>query len=128
MSQRGVITGAAIYDDHRTQLFMCNLYKDSEDAGDESPTFNSVSVGTLNMNTFSSLQEGELPNQVSAPFEVPHFPIEQIENKLLMQRQLNSKIDRYYGQQLRAKIEKSSSHRQEFIAGICGRDILQFDK
>lgn len=59
--------------------------------GDESPTFNSVSVGTLNMNTFSSLQEGELPNQVSAPFEVPHFPIEQIENKLLMQRQLNSK-------------------------------------
>ncbi|XP_065211003.1 AMP deaminase 2 isoform X2 [Planococcus citri] len=54
--------------------------------GDESPTFSGCS-GAMGVFT----QNGELPNQISAPFEVPHFPIEQIENKLLMQRQLSSK-------------------------------------
>ena len=56
-------------------------------AGDESPTFNGRGPslnGYLN-------PDGDLPNTLSAPFEVPHFPIEQIENKLLMQRQLSSK-------------------------------------
>lgn len=33
----------------------------------------------------------ELPNELSAPYEVPQFPIEQIEKKLLIQRQLNVK-------------------------------------
>ena len=31
----------------------------------------------------------ELPNEISAPYEVPQFPIEQIEKKLQIQRQLN---------------------------------------
>lgn len=30
-----------------------------------------------------------LPNEISAPYEVPQFPIEQIEKKLQIQRQLN---------------------------------------
>lgn len=34
---------------------------------------------------------GGLPNEISAPYEVPQFPIEQIENKLQLQRQLNAK-------------------------------------
>ncbi|XP_055526608.1 AMP deaminase 2 isoform X2 [Wyeomyia smithii] len=35
---------------------------------------------------------GGLPNEISAPYEVPQFPIEQIENKLQLQRQLNAKV------------------------------------
>ncbi|XP_034249614.1 uncharacterized protein LOC117650354 isoform X1 [Thrips palmi] len=31
----------------------------------------------------------DLPNEISAPYEVPQFPIEQIETKLAMQRQLS---------------------------------------
>lgn len=34
---------------------------------------------------------GVLPNEISAPYEVPQFPIEQIEKKLQLQRQLNAK-------------------------------------
>ncbi|XP_058443979.1 AMP deaminase 2 isoform X3 [Malaya genurostris] len=35
---------------------------------------------------------GGLPNEISAPYEVPQFPIEQIEKKLQLQRQLNAKV------------------------------------
>lgn len=36
--------------------------------------------------------DGEpLPNEISAPYEVPQFPIEQIEKKLQIQRHLNVK-------------------------------------
>lgn len=35
--------------------------------------------------------ENELTNEISAPYEVPQFPIEQIEKKLQIQRQLNEK-------------------------------------
>lgn len=35
--------------------------------------------------------EPELPNEISAPYEVPQFPIEQIEKKLQIQRQLTTK-------------------------------------
>ncbi|XP_061512708.1 AMP deaminase 2 isoform X4 [Anopheles gambiae] len=35
---------------------------------------------------------GVLPNEISAPYEVPQFPIEQIEKKLQLQRQLNAKV------------------------------------
>lgn len=33
----------------------------------------------------------DLPNQISAAYEVPQFPIEQIEKKLLIQRHLTAK-------------------------------------
>jgi AMP deaminase len=35
--------------------------------------------------------EAELPNQISAAYEVPQFPIEQIEKKLMLQRHLTAK-------------------------------------
>lgn len=43
-----------------------------------------------------SLPDGEeasddLPNQISADYEVPQFPIEQIEKKLMLQRHLTAK-------------------------------------
>ncbi|XP_014293002.1 AMP deaminase 2 [Halyomorpha halys] len=36
----------------------------------------------------------ELPNEISAPYEVPQFPIEQIENKLASQKKIASKFDK----------------------------------
>lgn len=33
----------------------------------------------------------EVSNEISAPYEVPQFPIEQIEKKLQIQRHLNEK-------------------------------------
>jgi AMP deaminase len=36
-------------------------------------------------------EEIELPNQISAAYEVPQFPIEQIEKKLMLQRHLTAK-------------------------------------
>ncbi|KAK7578161.1 hypothetical protein V9T40_010366 [Parthenolecanium corni] len=91
MSQRGVISGGN--SSNRTPRFIYSTFKDSEDAGDESPTFNGISVTGVgsSLKSYSPSQDGDLPNQLSAPYEVPHFPIEQIENKLLMQRQLSSK-------------------------------------
>lgn len=35
--------------------------------------------------------DNELSNEISAPYEVPQFPIEQIEKKLQIQRLLNEK-------------------------------------
>ncbi|XP_015837303.1 AMP deaminase 2 isoform X6 [Tribolium castaneum] len=52
--------------------------------GNESPSF-------LGNSQFSGNQQ-ELPNELSAPYEVPQFPIEQIEKKLAIQRQLNVKV------------------------------------
>jgi AMP deaminase len=52
-------------------------------SGNESPSF-------LANSQFSGIQP-ELTNELSAPYEVPQFPIEQIEKKLAIQRQLNVK-------------------------------------
>lgn len=57
--------------------------------GSESPVFGHEggNAGSSSMR----LQPHELPNEISAPYEVPQFPIEQIEKKLLIQRQLTVK-------------------------------------
>lgn len=51
-------------------------------AGNESP---GVSI------TGQEMDNDPLPNEISAPYEVPQFPIEQIEKKLQIQRHLNVK-------------------------------------
>lgn len=51
--------------------------------GNESPSFSN--------SRFPGQDAHELPNEISAPYEVPQFPIEQIEKKLAIQRQLNVK-------------------------------------
>lgn len=43
----------------------------------------SVSISGQNM------EDDPLPNEISAPYEFPQFPIEQIEKKLQVQRHLN---------------------------------------
>ncbi|KAL0868845.1 hypothetical protein ABMA27_007199 [Loxostege sticticalis] len=72
MSIRGVPDGS------RSPRIMTDSFFD--DGGSESPT---SAVGAE--------APRELPNELSAPYEVPQFPIEQIEKKLLIQRQLNVK-------------------------------------
>ncbi|CAH4034181.1 AMP deaminase 2 isoform X3 [Pieris brassicae] len=72
MSSRGVQDGS------RSPLIITDSFFD--DGGSESPT---SAVGAE--------APRELPNELSAPYEVPQFPIEQIEKKLLIQRQLNVK-------------------------------------
>ncbi|XP_018917140.1 AMP deaminase 2 isoform X3 [Bemisia tabaci] len=52
-----------------------------KDGGSESPSFN-------------FMEHHDLPNEISAPYEVPQFPIEQIEKKLQIQRQLNASATR----------------------------------
>lgn len=45
-------------------------------------------------NSAQGLEGGDsalFPNEISAPYEVPQFPIEQIEKKLQIQRQINFK-------------------------------------
>ncbi|XP_053689453.1 AMP deaminase 2 isoform X2 [Sabethes cyaneus] len=71
--------------------------------GNESPGIHNATggggggggVGVIGAAALSLSQEnlaGGLPNEISAPYEVPQFPIEQIENKLQLQRQLNAKV------------------------------------
>lgn len=53
-------------------------------SGSDSPSYNGTRfpVGADNV---------ELSNEISAPYEVPQYPIEQIEKKLAIQKQLNVK-------------------------------------
>ncbi|KAL2748471.1 AMP deaminase 2 isoform X4 [Vespula maculifrons] len=61
-----------------------------KDIGSESPVYGLEGGGTSG-GTSLRLAPQELPNEISAPYEVPQFPIEQIEKKLLIQRQLTVK-------------------------------------
>ncbi|XP_077297777.1 AMP deaminase isoform X3 [Arctopsyche grandis] len=75
MSQRGVpdVVGKGL-------ILVVDSFFD--ETGSESPTTPfPLSAGA----------EETLPNELSAPYEVPQFPIEQIEKKLAIQRQLNVK-------------------------------------
>lgn len=60
-------------------------------AGSESPVFGIEGGGTGTGGSSMRHAPHELPNEISAPYEVPQFPIEQIEKKLLIQRQLTVK-------------------------------------
>ncbi|XP_060533389.1 AMP deaminase 2 isoform X2 [Cylas formicarius] len=60
-------------------------FVDEDRAGNESPS------SFIAAASFADT-EPELPNEISAPYEVPQFPIEQIEKKLQIQRQLNTKV------------------------------------
>ncbi|XP_066142401.1 AMP deaminase 2 isoform X2 [Euwallacea fornicatus] len=57
--------------------------------------------------------EPELPNEISAPYEVPQFPIEQIEKKLQIQRQLTTKA-----------LEDRRSHYEPSVTGAAEVDEL----
>lgn len=50
-------------------------------------------VPGVSMSKSPEIEEGsdDLPNQISAAYEVPQFPIEQIEKKMMLQRHLTAK-------------------------------------
>ncbi|XP_021695155.1 AMP deaminase 2 isoform X3 [Aedes aegypti] len=90
----------------RSPQILINDYFSPEVQGNESPGIHTstgagagggggVGVATALGGALSLSQENlaaGLPNEISAPYEVPQFPIEQIENKLQLQRQLNAKV------------------------------------
>jgi len=56
-------------------------------ASDASPQ-DSSSSSVIRQPDIAELGPLDLPNEISAPYEVPQFPIEQIEGKLALQRQI----------------------------------------
>uniref|UniRef100_A0A8D8LWJ2 Uncharacterized protein n=1 Tax=Cacopsylla melanoneura TaxID=428564 RepID=A0A8D8LWJ2_9HEMI len=58
--------------------------------GSESPQFNAPKLASSYPGSTGNLLAGEeLPsNEISAPYEVPQFPIEQIEKKLAIQQRM----------------------------------------
>ena len=64
-----------------------HTYSDSE-----SPAMSlSGASGQVVPPTPDAEESDDLPNQISADYEVPQFPIEQIEKKLMLQRHLTAK-------------------------------------
>jgi AMP deaminase len=48
-----------------------------------------LDLGSSEIANSLSRSHQDLTNELSAPYEVPQFPIEQLEKKLLIQRQLS---------------------------------------
>lgn len=46
-------------------------------------------IHELTQSVYNSNEQNTLANEISAPYEVPQFPIEQIEKKRAIQRQLS---------------------------------------
>ncbi|KAK3882003.1 hypothetical protein Pcinc_013589 [Petrolisthes cinctipes] len=55
--------------------------------GSESPVFGHIEA-------MMEAEDSPRPNKISAPYEVPQFPIEQIEDKLKLHRQLSAMVER----------------------------------
>ncbi|XP_037025853.1 AMP deaminase 2 isoform X3 [Bradysia coprophila] len=78
-------------DAYQTKSFSFDVDTDMEQtskkfkAGESSPSPMTISSTTIDGDAVM------LPNEISAPYEVSQFPIEQIERKLQIQRQLNYK-------------------------------------
>lgn len=112
----------------RSPQILINDYFAPEGQGNESPGIHNASGGGLvgaTGATLSHSQEnlvagGGLPNEISAPYEVPQFPIEQIENKLQLQRQLNAKVMEQDRHSVAAEIHPDESHvpfeEHDFVA------------
>lgn len=87
--------------------------ENEEDNGDLIETRNGNESPSFAVNGQFSQAEPELPNEISAPYEVPQYPIEQIEKKMAIQRQINVKVleDRrsHYDQSI-APDEKEQHH------------------
>ncbi|KAL1514036.1 hypothetical protein ABEB36_003361 [Hypothenemus hampei] len=82
-------------------------FVDGDRSGNESPS-------SFHGTTPFPDNEPELPNEISAPYEVPQFPIEQIEKKLQIQRQLTTKA-----------LEDRKSHYEPSQAGAPEVDELE---
>lgn len=90
MSSRGVTTTE---NETFLGIRLPSIYLGDLEEGSESPVYGleGGGAGAGGGGTSLRLAPQELPNEISAPYEVPQFPIEQIEKKLLIQRQLTVK-------------------------------------
>uniref|UniRef100_A0A1B6MLD3 AMP deaminase n=1 Tax=Graphocephala atropunctata TaxID=36148 RepID=A0A1B6MLD3_9HEMI len=66
-------------------------------------------------------QNGEaVSNEISAPYEVPQFPIEVIEKKLAIQRQISSRVAK--------DIEEKRSHYEPSFVGSVHEELFKLDE
>uniref|UniRef100_A0A1B6D983 AMP deaminase n=1 Tax=Clastoptera arizonana TaxID=38151 RepID=A0A1B6D983_9HEMI len=79
-----------------------NVYERSSN-GSDSPPYNTPMPG------FSQGNDEHMANELSAPYELPQFPIELIENKLAIQRQISSRVAK--------DIEEKRSHYEPSLGG-----------
>ncbi|XP_039434055.1 AMP deaminase 2 isoform X3 [Culex pipiens pallens] len=113
----------------RSPQILINDYFVPEGQGNESPGIHVASGGgggvgagvvALSHSQENLVAGGGLPNEISAPYEVPQFPIEQIENKLQLQRQLNAKVMEQDRHSVAAEIHPDESHvpfeEHDFVA------------
>uniref|UniRef100_A0A1Q3G448 AMP deaminase n=2 Tax=Culex tarsalis TaxID=7177 RepID=A0A1Q3G448_CULTA len=109
----------------RSPQILINDYFAPEGQGNESPGIHNVSgvgpvAAALSHSQENLVAGGGLPNEISAPYEVPQFPIEQIENKLQLQRQLNAKVMEQDRHSVAAEIHPDESHvpfeEHDFVA------------
>lgn len=86
-----------------------------EREGSESPTFGGNTAFSFSKMTLDDLTTGStspriLSNEISAPYEVPQFPIEQLEKKLAIQRQLSCRVAK--------DLEDRRSHYEPSIGAV----------
>ncbi|XP_022909804.1 AMP deaminase 2 isoform X4 [Onthophagus taurus] len=105
MSSRGVLIAMSsddLADDimlaHSPTCLRMNSFFDDNKIGSESPSYNAA--------RFPS-DGPDFSNEISAPYEVPQFPIEQIEKKLAIQRQITTKV-----------LEDKRSHYEPSLQGV----------
>uniref|UniRef100_A0A336MIP2 AMP deaminase n=1 Tax=Culicoides sonorensis TaxID=179676 RepID=A0A336MIP2_CULSO len=71
-------------------IIVTNYFNHHKEEDSESPAMSVTGPGQMQLSP-EHHGEHDLPNEISAPYEVPQFPIEQIEKKLILQRQLTAK-------------------------------------
>ncbi|KAL9695174.1 hypothetical protein quinque_014459 [Culex quinquefasciatus] len=111
----------------RSPQILINDYFVPEGQGNESPGIHVASggggggvgagVAALSHSQENLVAGGGLPDEISARTEVPQFPIEQIENKLQLQRQLNARQRAYFGgtchEGSRKALARTTAHQRE---------------
>uniref|UniRef100_A0A6B2E6W9 AMP deaminase n=1 Tax=Phlebotomus kandelakii TaxID=1109342 RepID=A0A6B2E6W9_9DIPT len=86
MSVRGVLNSLDSHDPEILRPISPGILKAEYFEG--STDSSSLPIGAAHTNKQDGIH-GNLPNEISAPYEVPQFPIEQIEKKLQIQRHIN---------------------------------------
>ncbi|XP_046402735.1 AMP deaminase 2 isoform X4 [Ischnura elegans] len=79
------------------------------DAGGPDSPLAAAAIAAMGGGAMGRADAHELPNEISAPYEVPQFPIEQIEKKLAIQRQMSVRVAK--------DLEERRSHYEPSVVG-----------
>ncbi|XP_055684608.1 AMP deaminase 2 isoform X1 [Lutzomyia longipalpis] len=88
MSVRGVLSSLDSHDPELIRPISPGILQAEFFESDGSTDSSNLPIGAGHTNKQDGIH-GNLPNEISAPYEVPQFPIEQIEKKLQIQRHIN---------------------------------------